>query len=81
MALLAVYRWQEDRHSQGGFVAYGVQQRQDLLAGLMSSHGRVSFAGEAANKVGEHSSHLLSLLAVPQRLGGGSSGVGHQESG
>jgi len=46
-----VKRWQHDNHERGAFVVWDVMQKQQDMEELIRPHGRVSFAGEYANKV------------------------------
>jgi len=46
-----VKRWQHDNHERGAFVVWDVMQKEQDMEELLRPHGRVSFAGEYANKV------------------------------
>jgi len=46
-----VKRWQDDNHERGAFVVWDVNQQEQDMEALQQPHGRVSFAGEFANKV------------------------------
>merc|ERR1712142_983118 len=46
-----VKKWQEDNHAYGAFVLQNAFQRVDLMEHLLTSHGRVLFSAEYANKL------------------------------